>query len=1151
MVRTAKELGMDAIALTDHGVMHGAIEFYKEAEKEGIKPIIGMEGYTTKLDHHKKEGRENMDNNHITLLARDYEGYRNLMKLTSIAHLEGYYYRPRVDKETLRKYSGGIICLSGCGKGELAQAIKEKDNKKVKEIIEWYQETFGRDNYYLETQKHEYGSYINTPGLDSKIKENLEEMASFEKVFTREIVDLSREYAIPLVATNDAHYSTQDDAFAQDVLVCISTGKNVTDTNRLRYVDTPTFYLRSGDEMQSLFPDTPEALANTDEIAQKCNLQISLGKWFFPKFELPEGKTADEALKELSYERLHERIKNVSPEIIERLEYELGVIAQKGYSPYFLIVEDFMGWAQSEGIVTNTRGSAAGSLVSFIIGITTVDPITYNLPFERFLNPFRPSPPDIDFDVADNRREDIINYLVFKFGKSKVAQICTFGRMLARAAVRDVARVLGYPYSVGDKIAKLIPIGSQGFPMTIERALNESADLKSLYDADVDAKRVIDTAKTIEGNSRHLSVHAAGVVVSPSELTDFTPLLLDPTSGEKVISQYEMHACEEVGLIKFDILGIRNLSILGAAIEIVQNTRQIKIDLRTIPLDDKKTFAMLAKGETMGTFQLGGSGMTRYLKELKPTRVEDLMAMVALFRPGPMAVIPEYIARKHNPALVKYLDPRMEKYLDKSYGMLVYQDDLLYTAIYLAGYSWEEADKFRKAVGKKIPTEMAKQKEKFIEGIIKNGRDKDFAELLWQLFEPFQAYGFNKAHAASYGIVAYQTAYMKANYTVEFMCALLTAESGDIEKIAQAVYECRRMGIVVEAPDLNKSDIGFIMEQNPKSLEGKAIRFGFSAIKNVGEAAITNILSARKNGEFRSLTDFCQRVGGQKVNRKVLESLIRAGAMDKFGKRSAQLSSLEKIRSITEKKAKENALGQENLFNSGQEVVNVDIKDDLAQVDEFSKGELQSAEKELLGFYLSEHPLSEFMHKIEAFTTHKVSDLTNEDMVGKQVRIGGIVSSIRVLLTKKAAQEMAFGRVEDLSGGSIEVTVFPKVYEKSKNVFAKDQLVVIIGKIDQRDDQISILAEKIYATKDLESTEISEGTKQETSLPSSYDIKIPRGTSSQILLEISKILQQNKGLDKVTLIFLKDNNEVKKMPLPFGVNVSSTLKTQIHSLLSA
>src|SRR5260221_3076998 len=817
LMTRVKEMNMDSVAITDHGTMYGAIEFYKKARQENVKPIIGVEAYTVLHDHKEKPEKERFNYNHLLLLAKDEEGYKNLMKITSIAHLEGYYYRPRIMREVIEKYSKGIICTSACVRGEIAQAIIDNDYEKAKKTAKWFTEVFNKD-YYLEIQRHEYDKYVSL--APSEMKQELQHQAETEKIVNDGIVKLSRDMGIPIIATNDAHYINQQDASAQDVLVCVATGRQVSETKRIRMVDTPTYYARSSEEMAKLFPELPDALENTVKIAEKCNLEIStLGKWFFPKFKVPNDYKPDEYLVKLANEKLEETFPKPTKELKERLTHELTIINEKGYAPYFLIVMDLANWTRQNGIVTNTRGSAAGSLVSYVLGITTVNPITYYLPFERFLNPYRPSPPDIDFDVADNRRDEIIGYITQKYGADRVAQVCTFGRMLARASVRDVARVLGYEYGVGDRISKLIPPPKQGFPINIKKALAITPMLKELYDNDGDSKKILDLAEQVEGSARHISVHAAGVVVAPTEMTDFSPIQKEP-SGEKVITQYEMHAAEDVGLIKLDILGIRNLSILGLAIEIVKEKHGTEIDLHKIPLDDTKTFEMLARGETMGVFQLGSGGMTKYIKDLKPDKIEDLMAMVALYRPGPIAVIPEYIARKNNPKLIDYLDPRMEKFLGASYGLLVYQDDLLFCAMDLAGYSWEEADKFRKAVGKKIPEEMAAQKEKFTKGIVTNGQTEDFAEMLWKLFEPFQAYGFNKAHAASYGMVADQTAYMKANSTVEYMTALLTSESGDKDKITKAINECRRMKIEEIQPDINKSDSGF-------TSHNEAIRFGF------------------------------------------------------------------------------------------------------------------------------------------------------------------------------------------------------------------------------------------------------------------------------------------------------------------------------------
>ncbi len=1057
LINHVKENDMDAIAITDHGAMYGVIEFYKEAKKQEIKPIIGLEAYLTNDDLSIRSGKT--QNYHLTLLAKNYQGYKNLMEISSIAHMKGFYYKPRITKEILQKHSKGLICLSGCPQAEVPQLLINDEYQKAKKLAVWFLDVFDKD-YYLEIQRHFYEKVI--PEIDNTELKNsvIEARETFEK-YGQEIIKLSRDLGIPLVATNDSHYIKKEDAASQDALVCIATGKVISDIKRLRYIDNPDFYIKTPQEMIEAFMDLPDAVSNTVEIANKCNLEIPLGSWAFPKFDLPEGKNEKEYLEELAWERLPQRVSEITDEVKNRLKYELEIINAKGYAPYFLIVMDMVNWANDNGIITNTRGSAAGSLVSFVLGITTVNPITYNLPFERFLNPYRPSPPDIDFDIADNRRDDVINYISQKYGSEKTAQICTFGRMLSRAAVRDIARVLGYEYSVGDKIAKAVPQGSQGFPMTFERALNESQELKNLYDNDPDCKKIIDLARKIEGNARHLSVHAAGVVVAPSKLTNFSPIQMEP-KGEKTITQYEMHACEDVGLIKFDVLGIRNLSILGSAIEIVKNNLGVAVDLRKIPIDDKKTFEMLSRGETMGTFQLNGAGMTKFLKDLKPTRVEDLMAMVALYRPGPMAVIPEYINRKNNPKKILYLDPRMEKFLNKSYGLLVYQDDLLFCALELAGYTWEEADKFRKAVGKKIPEEMAAQHEKFTQGIIKNGQTKEFAENLWKLFEPFQAYGFNKAHAASYGMVAYFTSYMKANYPVEYMTALLTAESDDSQKVAQAVYECKRMGIKILPPDINESDLSFTIVTHDESLEKKAIRFGLSAIKNVGSVAISDILEKRKlDGPFNSFSDFINRVDGRKVNKKVLESLIKVGAMDRFGKRTALLSVIDLIKSKLVKPKENN--GQSGLFSDEDSLKTSVLATDIIEIDdsieEYSDKEKEDIERELLGFSISARPTAEILSPVSFMASHRIEEIDPETFLGKNIKLVVVIREVKNILTKQGSN-MAFAKLEDGSG-LIEAVIFPKVYILSKDFLKEGNTILVSGKVDSRNDQANILVDKI------------------------------------------------------------------------------------------
>lgn len=1110
LIRRVKENGMDSVAITDHGALYGAIEFYKEAKKEGVKPIVGIEAYMTagRMQDRSEKGRT--QNFHLILLAKDNAGYKNLLRLTSLAHLEGFYYKPRFDKETLAKYAGGLICTSACPLGEVAQALIRDDYKLAKNTAKWFLDVFGRD-YYLEIQKHDFDRWLKE-STDARIKQSLVTVADNSKKTNAGVIKLSRDLGIPLVATNDSHYIFPKDAKAQDTLVCIATGKTVSDINRLRYIDTPDFYIKTPEEMIRDFNDYPEAVENTVKIADKCNLEIILGKWFFPKFDLPKEKTPDEFLKETARKLLTAKVPGSGEKEKERLEHELKIICDKGYSPYFLIMADIVAWADENGIITNTRGSAAGSLVSYVLGITTVNPLIYYLPFERFLNPFRPSPPDIDLDVADNKREKLISYICRKYGTDRVAQVCTFGRMLARGSVRDTARVLGYPYSTGDRISKLIPIGSQGFPMTISKALEATPELKEFYGSDKDTKIILDLAREIEGNARHISVHAAGVVVAPTAITDFTPIQKEP-SGDKVITQYEMHACEDVGLIKFDILGIRNLSILGAAIDIVEATRGEKIELRTIPLNDKKTFEMLSRGETMGVFQMGGSGMTKYIKDLKPTRVEDLMAMVALYRPGPISQIPEYISRKHNPKLVKYLDPRMEKFLGPSYGLIVYQDDLLFCALDLAGYSWEEADKFRKAVGKKIPEEMAAQKMKFEQGIMNNGQTKEFAETLWKLFEPFQSYGFNKAHAASYGIVAYQTAYMKANYPVEYMTALLTAEEGDAEKISAAVNECRRMKIDVLPPCINLSAEGF-------KIEGKGIRFGLGAIKNVGIAAIEAILTVRRDHEFVSFADFLGRVDGRKVNKKVLESLIKAGALSAFGNRATLLSVLDEIRN---KAAKPGGLkGQQGLFAKDDTPVKTFS---FNQIEELADAEIESLERQLLGLSLSAKPVTEILGSLESRATHKIFDISAEVQSEAAVKVAGVVREVRTIVTKTGA-EMAFVKIED-STGTVEAVVFPRIYKETREVWVEGKPMLVYGKIDQRGETPALIIEKVQIDKEA-------------------SIKIPEKTTPDKLKQLKDLLLSHPGEEKVSLVF---GGGKKTITLPQKIKWTAVLAKEIADVL--
>lgn len=1114
LVATTKKMGMNSLAITDHGVMYGVVEFYKACKKEGIKPIIGCEIYVSPGSR-KDKTPANRQNYHLILLAKNHQGYHNLMKIVTVGHLEGFYYKPRVDWEMLEKYHKGLICTSACLEGEIAHNILDNNYKTAEKKATEYQQLFGSD-YYLEIQKH--------PGLKKQDTVN------------KGIVKISRELGIPLVATNDVHYLQKEDAFAQDVLVMINTRTTVNSPKRMSMLDTPDFYLKSPEEIKKDFAELPDAIENTQKIADKCNLEVELGKWYFPKFPIPKKETAETWLRKKTFKAAKDHYgKTLSKEIKERLKYELEIICNKGYAPYFLIMKDFIDWAGENDTRTNTRGSAAGSLSSFVLGITSVDPLIYNLPFERFLNKQRPSPPDIDLDVSDDKRQQMLYHIIDQYGEEAVAQVCTFGRMLARGSVRDTARVLGYEYSVGDKISKLIPLGSQGFPMSIDKALKISSELKDLYDQDNDSKKVIDAAKQVEGCARHISVHACALVISPTTINKFSPTQKE-TGGDKIITQYEMHAIEDVGLIKLDILGIRNLSILSNALINLRKTRQVEVNLRKIPLDDKKTFKMLTKGNTMGVFQLSGKGMTDWIKKLKPNQIEDLMAMVALYRPGPMAIIPEYIARKMNPDRIEYLDPRMKKFLTKSYGLIVYQDDCLYTAVYIAGYDWVEADKFRKAIGKKIPEEMDKQKKKFIDGCIKNGLTQKKAQELFASIESFVGYGFNKAHAASYGMLAYHTAYMKANYPVEYMCALLTAEAEDIEKVGEGIKECKSMGIIIYPPEINKSGRDFEIEKNKDSLDKMAIRFGLNAIKNVGAAAIEEILKVReRGGNFTSLTDLCLRVSGQKINKKVIESLVMAGALDKFGKRSSILASLDSIREKTSKRQKELESGQTSLLSTSTKKGKGLVKDDLVETDEFPKEQLLKMEKELLGLYLTEHPLIKQLSRLADSVTHKINEL--EDLDRGKVKIAGAISKVRTIFTRKSGKEMAFVSIEDDSGQA-ELVIFPGTFTETKEILIEEKLILVEAKIESREDKQSLIVEKL-----------TDGEKVLSANPTpseGFFIDIPKGAGSQVLIKINALLKNNPGKD-VGMVRFPNGKEVS---LSFGIDWNSQLESEIRQLLS-
>ncbi len=1133
LVARAKELGFESLALTDHGNMYGALEFYKECNKAGIKPIIGCEVYVASRSRHDKEARFDQERNHLILLAENYTGYQNLLQLVTKANLEGYYYKPRVDWEILQLHHEGIICLSACLGGQIQQAIMQDDLKRAREVTEFYINCFGRDNFFMEIQNHD-----------------LED----EKKVNPVLIQFAQEYDIPLVLTNDVHYVRKEDVDAQDVLVAIQTGKTVDDPTRFSMRDMPTLYMKSTEEMAELFPDHPQAMANTLKIAERCNVEFKLGgDWIWPYFPVPEGETVDTHLQKLTYDGMKWRYGidgATSPDqlpedqkvIRARVDYELDVIAKKGYSAYFLIVSDFTVWAKNQGIAVGPgRGSAAGSIVSYCMNITGIDPIYFDLPFERFLNPFRPSPPDIDMDFEDARRDEVLKYVTDKYGVDKVAQIITFGRMESRAAIRDVGRALGFPYADPDRIAKLIPQGTK-----IQKALDTVHELRELYKTNPSYKRLIDFALKIEGLVRHSSVHAAGVVIAPRPMTEFTPLQRE-ARGERITTQYDMHGVEELGLLKMDFLGLRNLAIISNAVKNVKQVRSEEVDLEHVPIDNVPAYKMLASGETTGIFQLESAGMRKYIKELKPTNIFDVAAMVALYRPGPMNFIPQYIERKRDPSKIVYLDPRMDQILDKSMGLIVYQDDVLALAIQLAGYDWGEVDKFRKAIGKKIVAEMAAQKEKFFTQIIERGMDQQVVQELWDQIETFAGYGFNKAHAASYGYVAYLTAYLKANYPAEFMCAVLTAESGDAEKVAQAIVECERINIKVLPPSINYSGRSF-------KVENGNVRFGLVGIKNVGDGPIAAIESARaEGGSFTNLDDFVARTRGG-LNKRAMESLIKAGALDEFGPRQALLTILDAvIEKHGRNRGNENQTGLFDMLDEPQAAI---MATPFPEVEEASLMERAAWEKELMGLYITANPLKKIGQDLDGKVTHTLQAIT-EDTVGLKVTVGGMITAMRKIFTKANNSEMAFVTISDGTADQ-EVIVFPKTYESCRNSLADEQVIIVSGRVDNKDDRgIKVLAETVILADDAQidsyTTQAYEAPQVASVIQDSQGelvITVPRSGQTAALQQLKKLIVSHPGDVAITLILPNGPSGPRTMKLPMRVNASPDFKQQITSLFS-
>ena len=1031
LVAAAKADGQTMLTITDNGALYGAIDFYKACTKEEIKPIIGLDAFLAPRTRFDKEVQIDKPRSRLVLLAKNETGYKNLIELVTRSYVDGFYYRPRLDNELLEKHREGLVAIIPSFAGEPAQALKNEAWEKAGERLDWYKSIYGED-CYLELTHHL--EIIDHGANQARIKK------------------LSEQSGVPLVAAHDVYYIKPEDRIARETMLKIQNGGVVDTTDD--HGSQENFSFISQKEAEKLFKDEPEALTNSVKIAESCNVELSIGDtWYFPDYKIESGLSPDEELEKSAKAGVSWRGLSLDDkEIKERLEYEIDIIKTKGYAKYFLVVGDLLREARERGILTTIRGSVAGSLVTYVLGITNVDPIDYKLPFERFLNPERPSAPDIDMDFADNRRDEIIEYAKEKYGEDKVAQIGTFGTMMARAAVRDVARALGHPYSTGDRIAKMIPIGSQGFPMTIDKALEIEPDLKQLYKKDTESREVIDLAKQIEGRVRHLGVHAAGVVIAPEPLNQFVPIQPDPKSG-KYITQYEMHSVGEdgVGLLKFDFLGIKNLAILADAVKRVKKIRGEEIDIENIPLDDSKTFGILARGETMGLFQLNGSGMTAFLKQLQPSTIHDINAMVALYRPGPMESIPSYIERKHNNHLVSYLDPRLEKILDRSYGVITYQDDVLMISRELAGYSWLEADMLRKAMGKKIPEVMEAEKQKLLDGFQSHGKlSPSLAEKLWKLIEPFAAYGFNKAHAASYGRVAYQTAYMKANYPVEYMSAVLTADSGDVEKISEIIHECDRMEIEVLPPDINESFADFSVVPNTQN-----IRFGLTTIKNFGAGITEAIIEERKsNGPYQSLADFLSRVHDRNLNKKSLEALIASGALDRFEERGAMYNNLDQLLAFNKEQTAGKEAAQDSLFGAVSGGVNDLI---LEEVEPASTEDKLQWEKELLGVYVSGHPLDNFVEEVEKRPS--ITKIKEDSRNGIPVVTAGMIETVRELLTKKG-DRMAFIQLSD-KNDTIEMTAFPETFQQIKEQLVSGNCVAVKGRLNIRNDEPTILIERL------------------------------------------------------------------------------------------
>ena len=1105
MVARIKEMGMEAVAITDHGTLSGAIEMYKECLAQGIKPIIGMETYVAARKYTDKEPSKDKQNFHLILIAMNMTGYQNLMRLSTIANLEGFYYKPRIDHELLEKYSEGLIVLSACIGGEVGDALRQGQYEQAKQIASWYKSVFG-DRYYLELQDHGHPNHPH----------GWAEQQAVNKL----LIQLGSELSIECAVTMDAHYLKHEDQEAHELLLCVQTGSFVDEPNRMSLRDFE-LHIASPEEVIARWQDyLPEAVRNTRIIADRCAIELELGRILIPKFPLPDGVTEKGHLDELVYKGLllrygsdelkdnikdlnqEEIIKLLPSEVTDRATYELQIIDQMGFNGYFLIISDFMNWGKDQGIVFGPgRGSAAGSIIAYALRITELDPLKYDLLFERFLNPDRISMPDIDIDIQDTRRDEVIQYCVEKYGSDRVANIVTFGKMAARNAVRDVSRVLRVPYNEADRLAKMIPPPIQGRHIPLETSLHENSELRAEYESSPVAKKVFDLAIRLEGTIRSHGVHAAGVVIAPDDIVKFVPL--EKAQKGVIATQYSMGPVEELGLLKMDFLGLSNLTIIKNTLRIIKRVYGIDIDIDNLPTDDQKTFELLQRGDTTGVFQLESSGMKRYLKELKPTLFEDIVAMCALYRPGPLGagLTDSFVKRKNGIETVTYDHPLTKNSLEPTYGVIVYQEQVMQMSKEMCGFTGGEADTLRKAIGKKKRDVMDKMGKQFIDGAIKNGVPKKTVEKIWKDILGFADYAFNKSHSACYGLIAYQTAYLKAHYPAAFMAALMTSDYDDTDRLTIEMSECSGLGIEVLPPDVNESFVEFAVVP-----EKNQIRFGMSAIKNVGIGAVEEILRAREKAQFSSLEDFFTRVNSHIVNRKSVESLVKTGAFDRYGERSQLLNNIDVLLAFSQKKQKEQDSGQTDLFGEGKDdsvVTKITFgPDEIA----YTKKEYLQWERELLGLYLSSHPLSDFLPMLADYT-HQIATITPQQE-SKKATIGGIINDVRVITTKNG-QNMAFVKISDVSG-EIELLLFPRTYTETSWLWIVDKVVLVEGEVQARDkdgnatDEVKLIVNSAREIPHEEAIHYKSGTKK----PLKKISEIKAKTKSKKDIEIEKILHK-------------------------------------------